>query len=132
MTSLEEVNTADRSVLADHWHTLFKRQPPANTQIAMLRRVLAWHVQAQASEWKGPQGGARLDRVLRPGNTGPASVSLTPGTRLLREWRGTTHEVRVLPDGFEHQGTAYKSLSAISRKITGTPWSGPAFFGVRR
>ncbi|WP_104206311.1 DUF2924 domain-containing protein [Holospora curviuscula] len=30
-----------------------------------------------------------------------------------------------------YQGQSYKSLSAIARKITGTRWNGPAFFGVR-
>ncbi len=132
MNPVNQIASAERAVLVDQWQALFNRQPPANTQIAMIRRVLAWHAQAQTSEWKGPQGGARLDRVLRPGAAAAASASLSPGTRLLREWRGATHEVRVLSEGFEYQGSIYKSLTAISRAITGTPWSGPAFFGVRR
>ena len=37
----------------------------------------------------------------------------------------------VLDDGFSWQGTHYRSLSAIARKITGTAWSGPLFFGLR-
>ena len=56
---------------------------------------------------------------------------LKPGTRLMREWRGRTHEVLVLDDGFSWQGTDYRSLSAIARKITGTAWSGPLFFGLK-
>ena len=56
---------------------------------------------------------------------------LKPGTRLMREWRGRSHEVQVLDDGFSWQGTHYRSLSAIARKITGTAWSGPLFFGLR-
>jgi hypothetical protein len=39
--------------------------------------------------------------------------------------------VLVLDDGFCWQGTHYRSLSAIARKITGTAWSGPLFFGLR-
>jgi hypothetical protein len=49
----------------------------------------------------------------------------------MREWRGRSHEVLVLDDGFSWQGTHYRSLSAIARKITGTAWSGPLFFGLR-
>jgi len=49
----------------------------------------------------------------------------------MREWRGRSHEVQVLDDGFSWQGTHYRSLSAIARKITGTAWSGPLFFGLR-
>jgi len=56
---------------------------------------------------------------------------LKPGTRLMREWRGRSHEVLVLDDNFSWQGTHYRSLSAIARKITGTAWSGPLFFGLR-
>ena len=56
---------------------------------------------------------------------------LKPGTRLMREWRGQSHEVLVLDAGFSWQGTRYRSLSAIARKITGTAWSGPLFFGLR-
>jgi hypothetical protein len=29
------------------------------------------------------------------------------------------------------EGTRYRSLSALARKITGTPWSGPLFFGLK-
>src|SRR5206468_814524 len=55
-----------------------------------------------------------------------------PGTRLIREWQGRTHEVLVLDDGFSWQGAQYRSLSAIARKITGTAWSGPLFFGLKQ
>src|SRR5204863_6098083 len=56
---------------------------------------------------------------------------LKPGTRLVREWQGRTYEVLVLDDGFSWQGTGYRSLSALARKITGTAWSGPLFFGLK-
>ena len=46
---------------------------------------------------------------------------LAPGTRLIREWQGRSYEVVALEDGFSWQGTSYRSLSAIARKITGTP-----------
>ena len=60
-----------------------------------------------------------------------ARPELKPGTRLVREWQGRTYEVLALDDGFSWQGTRYRSLSAIARKITGTPWSGPLFFGLK-
>ena len=50
----------------------------------------------------------------------------------MREWQGRTYEVVVLDDGFSWQGTQYRSLSAIARKITGTAWSGPLFFGLKQ
>jgi hypothetical protein len=60
-----------------------------------------------------------------------ATKRLKPGTRLIREWRGETHVVSVLDDGAEYRGKRYGSLSEIARTITGTRWSGPAFFGLR-
>ncbi|NMA96531.1 MAG: DUF2924 domain-containing protein, partial [Phyllobacteriaceae bacterium] len=34
--------------------------------------------------------------------------------------------------GYLYLGRTFKSLSAIAREITGTRWSGPAFFGLTR
>ena len=57
-------------------------------------------------------------------------ISLKPGARLVREWHGRTHTVTVTEDGFEYVGLSYRSLSNIAKKITGTHWSGPRFFGL--
>jgi hypothetical protein len=56
---------------------------------------------------------------------------IKPGTRLIRDWRGERHQVTVLDDGFAYRDERYGSLSAIARAITGTRWSGPAFFGLK-
>lgn len=56
---------------------------------------------------------------------------IRPGTRLQRVWRGELHEVTALEPGFAYKGKAYDSLSVIARLITGTRWSGPAFFGFK-
>jgi hypothetical protein len=56
---------------------------------------------------------------------------LKPRTRLVPEWQGRIYEVLVLDDGFSCQGTHCRSLSALARKITGTPWPGPLFFGLK-
>jgi hypothetical protein len=53
--------------------------------------------------------------------------------RLVREWRGRTHVVTIDEDQrIHHDGRAYGSLSEVARAITGTRWSGPAFFGLKR
>jgi hypothetical protein len=51
-----------------------------------------------------------------------------PGTVLVREFDGKRHEVKILDDGFLYAGTRYRSLSAVARVITGTPWNGFRFF----
>ena len=63
----------------------------------------------------------------------PPRYRIKPGTRLLREWQGRSHEVVAIGEGkFQYRGDTYSSLSEIARKITGTRWSGPAFFGLNR
>ena len=60
----------------------------------------------------------------------PMPRKLTPGTRLVRDWRGVGHTVTVLDDGFEYDGKHWKSLTAIAKAITGNHWNGPLFFGL--
>jgi Protein of unknown function (DUF2924) len=69
-----------------------------------------------------------MTKALRTtGRVGPTpSLSLKSGARLIREWRGRTHN----EDGFAYAGTSYPSLTKIAKKITGAHWSGPRFFGL--
>jgi CubicO group peptidase (beta-lactamase class C family) len=123
MNTLAEITSADRELLAKRWESLFEHEPPPQIHTALMRRVLAWNVQMHQA---GLDPFAGRSTAVRP------PVVLRPGTRLLREWQGTTHEVRVLDAGFDYAGQTYTSLSAIARAITGTPWSGPLFFGIKR
>ena len=66
--------------------------------------------------------GPAIARGLRRGRPRPSD----------RWQRCRTYEVLVLDDGFSWQGKHYRSLSALARKITGTAWSGPLFFGLKR
>jgi Protein of unknown function (DUF2924) len=61
-----------------------------------------------------------------------AGLRLKPGARLVREWQSRTHTITVTEDGFEYAGLNYPSLTKIAKKITGTHWSGPRFFGLVR
>ena len=41
--------------------------------------------------------------------------------------------MQVTAEGtFEYEGRCFKSLSAVARHISGTQWSGPVFFGLRK
>jgi hypothetical protein len=54
------------------------------------------------------------------------------GTQFLRRWGGEMRMVSVTEAGFEYRNNNYRSLSEIARLITGTRWSGPAFFGLNK
>lgn len=70
------------------------------------------------------------DGVARNGMARNRATQLKPGTKLIREWRGETHTVVVLEEGFEWQGSQWRSLSVIACAISGSHRSGPQFFGL--
>ncbi len=54
-----------------------------------------------------------------------------PGTVLSREYKGRVVLVRVLRRGFEYEGEVYRSLSAVTKAVTGSHWNGYHFFGLK-
>ena len=96
---------------------------------------VAWKIQEQAYGGLGAATKRRLADLAKTmeqdGDLARRRVArLKPGARLVREWRGQTHTVIVLEDGFEWQGKRWRSLSVIAREITDAHWSGPRFFGL--
>ena len=76
----------------------------------------------------------RIDELISTGQLKRQPFGAIPiaGTELVRIYAGIEHRVLVLTDGeFEYAAKRYPSLSMIARAITGTRWSGPAFFGTR-
>jgi hypothetical protein len=76
-----------------------------------------------------------FDHRLRPGRTStkptigsPDCRLPSPGTAIVRKYKGQTLRVLVLPDGLEFDGSRYKSLSAVARTITGSHCNGYRFF----
>lgn len=130
--ALAALAALDRRALAERWAIVFGCPAPRHGQATLLRAALAWHAQMQSL---GTAGSGGVDHLLRGVRRAAAAsvptTVLAPGTRLLREWQGQTHHVTVLTQGFEYGATTYRSLTAIARHITGTPWSGPRFFGLR-
>ena len=52
------------------------------------------------------------------------------GATITKIYKDETHEVTVRADGFEWNGTTYKSLSKLAKAITGSTWNGYGFFGL--
>src|SRR5271168_5135023 len=122
--------------LRQQWRVLYKAEASRHLSRALLLRAVAYRMQEVALGGLRPQSQRQLRQFAQhpnesqDGRIRPRPM-LKPGTRLVREWQGRTHEVVVLDDGFSWQGTSYRSLSALARKITGTAWSGPLFFGLK-
>lgn len=134
--SVESLARLTPAELRALWRQWFNGPPPARLRQALLVRALAYRLQERQ------QGGLRVAtrkqlRVLAElGKTTsiPKAVEpprLTPGTHVIREWKKERHHVTVESAGFVYRGQRYRSLSEIARRITGTRWSGPVFFGVK-
>ncbi len=54
----------------------------------------------------------------------------SPGTVLTRQYKGQEIRVTTLDGGFEWEGRAYRSLSAVAKAVTGAKWNGRLFFGL--
>ena len=78
----------------------------------------------------GDHGLSTLVSATAPEPSRPAPIAPPRGSRLLREWNGRMYAVDVLEKGFVMDGRTYRSLSAVAKRITGTDWSGPRFFGL--
>jgi hypothetical protein len=131
---LAALATMSPAQLHERWEQTGKGAAPA-VSTGLLRQLLAQALQERRF------GGlpAMVQRELQRAASGrvpqeqPARTpSLMPGSRLIREWNGRTIAVEVREDGFYWEERVYRSLSQISRKVTGAHWSGPRFFGLRR
>ena len=122
--------------LRAEWRRLYRSHPPLHIRRDLLVLAIAWKLQEKVYGGLTAAQKRRLAGIteeLKKGgdlSAGPA-IRLKPGLRLVREWRGETHTVLVIEDGFEWNGERRRSLSAIAREITGTRWSGPLFFGLK-
>ena len=137
-------------------------EPTATGNRAYLVKRLAWRVQSLAEGGLSERARRRAEELARdadlrttsprpPKVAGGGGVTETPtappparpkpsahdrlpgpGTVLTRTYRGSRVSVTVLREGFEHDGTVYRSLSAVARAVTGTHWNGHLFFGLKK
>jgi len=127
-----------RIQLLDRWRELYDKPAPAGMRRELIIPFLAYRLQENSEG--GLSSGAKVMLKAAQRHLGCASrlsdrnprPPMKPGTRVLRHWKGAVHEVDVMENGYRYAGNEYRSLSEIARKITGTRWSGPAFFGLKR
>ena len=127
----------NRKALQGLWERLFSKPPNPSLRREVLIPIIAYRLQEMALGGLKGSTDKQLRALAEDGSQGSKLIEgLTlrhkAGTRYVREWQGKLHEVSVLPEGYEYNGRVYRSLSEIARAITGTRWSGPAFFGLKR
>lgn len=153
IAAVERLPTLTVNQLRDEYVRTFG-EPTASRHKTWLVRRIAWKMQANDEGGLSERALARAAELARgadirltaprcpkieaPERTrtralpGFAGAVLAPGTVLRRDWQGRPITVTVLSNGFECQGTIYRSLSAVATTITGTRWNGHVFFGLKK
>lgn len=132
--------------LKERWAMLYGSTPPAYNRTFVIKR-LAYRIQELTHGGLSYATRERMRQILlasgfdetgcRPeGKRAAANQSgknqPVLGTKFGREWNGKLHEVTAVSGGFEYEGKRYRSLTAVTKAITGTHWNGRAFFGVSK
>jgi hypothetical protein len=133
---LARLRSMPKAELRQRYRATFKIDPPKAFGPDLLRRSIAFRIQELAfggfdaatrrmlNNLIAQHAKSKDGRIVMPRR-------IKPGAVLVREWKGQSHRVTVLQDGFAYQDKAYASLSEIARAITGARWNGPRFFGLR-
>ena len=135
-TEIARLRDLDLRDLRAVWQKHYGTTAPKTLRRKILVLSIAWRIQANAAGGLKPATRKYLRQVAEAARSGvrvqpPSAGRIRAGTRLIRVWRDKTHTVTALADGFEWQGTRYRSLSEIARTMTGTRWNGLVFFGVK-
>lgn len=126
---LAQLDELDIGQLRDRWAKLTGRVVP-RVSAPMLRLALAYEIQAKAL---GGLSRSTQQRLAQLAAAKTVTRVAQPGMRLVREWNGTAHIVTIGESGeVTWNGKTWRSLSEVARAITGTRWSGPAFFGLKQ
>ena len=129
------LESLDADLLKARWTAVYGTEAPPRFSRDLLTRAVAYRIQESVLGGLKPATRRLLERVARdargrrPTRVAPIT-KLSAGTVLLREWSGHQHQVTVLENSLMFRGKHYRSLSEIARLITGSHWSGPAFFGI--
>lgn len=146
LAALHQMTTGQ---LAEKYRELYGEPTRARNK-PYLQKRLAWRIQELAEGGLPASALKRIEelgddlperwRMKQDAKARPAAPieALEPrdgrvppvGTVLRRIFNGVTHEVTVCAEGFAYGGERFKTLSAVARHISGTPWNGFLFFGL--
>lgn len=117
----------DLEGLRSAWRDRYGPEPRLRSR-ELLGLMLAWRIQSEAF---GGLDAATRRKLKTETTVGRSNLDLAPGTVLTREWKGVPETVRRTEAGYEWRGQTYRSLTAVTRAISGGPRSGPLFFGLK-
>lgn len=125
LTELDDLTMAQ---LREQWVRLTGRPVPRLGK-PTLGLALAYELQTAAL---GGLSRRTQQRLAQLAAARTVTRRTAPGMRLVRQWNGTAHVVTIGEKGeIKWNERTWGSLSEVARAITGTRWSGPAFFGLK-
>lgn len=145
----ELLKNSSIQVLKKKYEELFGLQETSSTNSVWLYKKIAYRLQELEHGGLSEKAQTRLKELtqtydpvnnstLRPDSNAIAKAYLShsyrdkrlpiPGSILERMYQGKKIEVKVLEKGFEYNGRIYKSLTAVSKLITGSNWNAFSFF----
>ncbi|WP_241233712.1 DUF2924 domain-containing protein [Altericroceibacterium xinjiangense] len=125
---LAALPTCSRAELRQRWTSLTGKPAP-KVSAALMRMALGAELQTHVYGGLSSRTEQRLTKAAGMSEAG----ATPPRQRLMREWKGVLHTVTIEADEtIRWQGKRWRSLSEVARAITGTRWSGPAFFGLKQ
>lgn len=130
--NIDDIKETSRGQLLDSWKKTYRTDAPKGISRRLMEHAAAYSIQSKIHGQLPRSIQLKLKRFQNNSHNNKVSSDLPEGTVLMREWHGDNYRVVVLRNGYEWNNTHFKSLSEIARSITGTRWSGPRFFGLRR
>ena len=147
-TNLAEIMELKEKPLEDlkaKYLELFSQEPSSNNKVFLWRKIA---YRLQELEYGGLFDDTKdrinelierydpvNNKMLRPQRTqgkfkshGRDARLPIPGAIIRKEYKGQLLEVKVLEKGFEYNGLAYRTLSAVAKAVTGIHWNGYLFF----
>jgi len=134
---------------------VFGEQTRSGHKDYLVKRI-AWRIQANAEGGLSERARRRAEELAKDadlrthaprrqaddaisGVTTTATVAFDhdprlpmPGSFLTRRYKDRDIVVKVLPKGFEWEGEIYRSLSAVTKAVTGKHWNGYHFFNLNQ
>lgn len=137
-SAIDQLEASSAAELRVIWEERRDTPPPPTLTARLMRHALAFDLQSEAPGTNATKAAKAWNDVIKQRALGQMAqvdpqhhTTTAPGTQILKEWAGVTHELIVQENGILWNGERYGSLSAVARAMTGTPRNGPRFFGVR-
>lgn len=136
---LAELRAMNVAELVERYVAVFGRAPRCKQPTWMFRKI-AWEIQARRFGGLSKRALARLEELMAEidiplggvrAQVKPARKA-TQGTVVERAWKGRVVRATSVDGGWDHEGTVFRSLSAVAKHVTGSHWNGKLFFGLTK